>query len=195
MAAYTDFLREINVVIPGVARPIVTPVIEQVVRGFCERSGAWRHVVELDVDTSMADAPIDVATLFDDDFAQLSGELVDVKGLQLAGVNLSTDDFTKIARRGFSFNAKRPSPGLYTITVSLKPVLNATAIPDFLVNHWDVTIAYGVAYRLAMQPNKAWSNPHVAQEYKRLFEEGQNQAMFEANNERQSMRGGNYIFY
>lgn len=195
MAKYKDFLEEINVVLPGVARPIVTPAIERVVREFCESSKIWRTDITLDIDNAMSKAPIDLTTLARKDIAGKEAELVDVVTLRVDDEALPYNAFERIARKGFVFTHKSPRVGQYTITVSLTPERGACDIPDFLIDDWAVDIAYGVAYRLAMQPNQSWSNPQIAQEYKRLYIQGKNRAMFEANNQRQSMRDGKYTFY
>lgn len=195
MAKYKDFLEEINVVLPGVARPIVTPAIERVVREFCESSKIWRTDITLDIDNAMSKTPVDIANLAQQELEGMEGELVDVVSLRVGGESLPYNDFDRIARKGFVFTHKSPPLGEYTVTVSLTPKRGAMDIPDLLIDDWAVDIAYGVAYRLAMQPNQSWSNPQIAQEYKRLYIQGKNRAMFEANNQRQSMRNGKYTFY
>lgn len=195
MATYKDFLEEINVVLPGVARPVVLPTIERVVREFCESSKIWRRDITVTIDSAMSKAVVDIAALAADELAAINAELVDVVSLRIKESPLPYSAFNRVARQGFIFNESRPRLGEYTITVSLTPVIGAATIPDVLVKNWAVDIAYGAAYRLAMQPNQSWSNPQVAQEYKRLYTQGKNRAMFEANNERQSLRTGAYTFY
>jgi hypothetical protein len=196
MATYKDFLEEINVIIPGIARPIVTPAIERVVREFCETSKIWRHDFIIEIDKVMPDAVIDVSQICRRDLAALEAVLVDVTTVRIEKDRLPFNSFSRVARKGFVLKSASPASGTYTVTASLQPDTKACEVPDFLLDEWAVDIAYGVAYRLAMQPRQTWSDIQLAQEYKSLFVQGMNRAMFEANNERQSMSGGRkYTFY
>ncbi len=66
------------------------------------------------------------------------------------------------------------------ISVSLKPLMSATALPNILYNDWYQTIAAGAKAKLMIMPEKPWSNPNLAAVQSGIFEDGVHEAMKKA---------------
>lgn len=184
MAQYNDFLDEINSVVPGVARPIIRPLLRQVVGQFCEDSRIW--FVDLLPMQATGESSVDVAEVAADELEYLEASLVDVMHVTLDGKPIANTDFERVARKGIKWLVNPPAAGELVLTVTLKPAPDCSELPDKLLTDWALAIAQGAAWRLMMQPNKDWSDMKLGQYYKDEFERAINEARFEVNNQRQS---------
>jgi hypothetical protein len=194
MAQFNDFLDHVNVVVPGVARPIVKPVLRHIIGQFCEDSRIW--YVDLKPYVPVGDEVIDIAELAAGEFEFLEGNLLDVLAITLDGKKVEQNAYQRIARKGIQWNGTPPDSGSLVFTVCLKPSADCSELPDKLLNDWSLDIAQGVAWRLMMQPNKDWSDIKLAQYYKDAFERSVNTATFEVNNQRDGNQGGKkYSFW
>ena len=75
------------------------------------------------------------------------------------------------------FDGKAASDYTMAVYVSLKPLRNATALPDILFNDWYQTIAAGAKAKLMVMPEKPWTNLKVAGLHSQVFDSGANSAM------------------
>jgi hypothetical protein len=72
----------------------------------------------------------------------------------------------------------------FIFSVALKPTRTSTTIQDAFSSDYRDGIIYGAVYRLLRMPNREWSDPAAAADYRGLFEEEVKQAELRA-------RGGN----
>lgn len=187
MARLRDFFDAINVVMPGVAIPIFEPVLRYVIEDFCEKSRTWQVTLPmtLDPDGNVADV-IDVAAANKDALEKLQVKLVDVLAIGIDGkpVDKSYYPWKRVARKGFTWTLRTVNSGELSVVVSVKPAMRCNEFDDDLLDNWRDAIACGVADRLQRQPNKDWSDIRAAMMNEERYTDLCNQALFEANNNR-----------
>jgi hypothetical protein len=162
---------------------------------FCERTKCWRHMTTLNVtrDGQNLAAPYYAAihqiekAVFDDETTLEPIQFSDVDEANFA--EQLGQDPRHITQQ--AYNSIRVLPfkeGKLTLSLFLKPVngmdmtLGADgvvadeydAVPDFLYTMHAEHIACGAIARLAMQPNKPWTNPDLAMMHGQRFERAMN---------------------
>jgi hypothetical protein len=184
MARYSDFHAAINVVMPGVAIPIIDSVLRFVLEDFCEKTRTWQIAlpITLDGDNSIVDVVTPNAALLDD----MRVSVVDVLAVTLDGKPIDTDYYPwkRVARKGFEWVRRALQAGELSVVVSVKPMPHCGVLDDGLYANWRDAIACGVADRLQRQPGKAWSDIRAAKMNEDRYDEHCNKALFEANNHR-----------
>lgn len=164
--------------VPGCPEIVITAHLQEAAADFCERSEVWRFDIEKDFTSkNTSDYEIDVPT-----------------GAVLANVlNLYVDTLPikRVSDRHFdlpqNFTTSRPTyyslyqdsqirfyptpDSKYTFdgTGVLKPSLTATGVEDFIFENHGRTIACGALGKLAIIPNKEWTNPELASYYTAKF--------------------------
>ena len=164
-----DFAMEVMPEVPGVTRQLAERAIVDTVRDFCDRSEAWQEVV--------SDAPVATGTAQYTFTFPTDAELVRVMSATTAGgvvpvVTVYEMDMQHFAWRDAKGDVVRaiiPSPTGYTvfpvptadsaITLlrALRPVSDATTIPD-LVQRYRDCIVDGVVARLLRMADKPWTD-------------------------------------
>ena len=187
MARLRDFFDAVNVVMPGVAIPIVEPVLRYVLEDFCSKSRKWQVLI---VNPDMDDATtIDFAAIGKKQLESLDVKMVDVLRVFVDGVLVDKEHYPweRITRKGIKWKMYVPHHGEISVIASVKPTTRCKEFDDDIYEDWRDTIAYGVAARLQLQPNKDWSDTNLAMYHEDKYNEGRNQALFEANNHRNTI--------
>jgi len=68
-----------------------------------------------------------------------------------------------------------------TLRVALRPVQDATTLPDDLLKHYRIAIGSGAVARMMLQPGKTWSNPQLGAYRQKEYAAYLNQAQVDAN--------------
>lgn len=187
MARYRDFFDAVNVIMPGVARPIVEPVLRYVVEDFCQKSRIWQVAITQEQPTDNIE--INFAELGKKQLESLDVKFVDVVTVLLDGepINRERYPWERVARKGIRWALYAPSTGVITANVSVKPSPRCKELDEDLFDNWRDAIAFGVCARLQLQPSKDWSDPRMAMVNDEKYQELRNQALFEANNNRNTI--------
>lgn len=185
--AWTVFLPEVAIDVPGCPQPVAVNAIKNAVRDFLRRTRL--QVVELPAADIVADTGLYELT------APAGHELVGVESVAVAAAFITP--LTKqqaLARYGATWKTETGTVAHYVnevpnelrlvrvpsaddvgglvIEVSVVPDVAGTGPEAWVASKYLETIAAGAKYRLQMMAGVDWSNPQAAELARRVFETG-----------------------
>ncbi len=187
MKAFSAFYDLMTPELPGITTSMLDFQLRQTARDFCGRTGAWRLPFD-DVNLVAGQATYDLEP------SEPSSEVVRVTSLTLCTELMWQSDepreqtsrvnacevFPKYDRHSPPFTI---SPDLLEITLmsnevpiaslaagmqvigAMKPSLNATVLPDFLLSQYSEAMRFGTLARLMVMPKKPWTDRPLATAY------------------------------
>lgn len=175
---WADFYRYVQPFVPGCPEAEIDRHLQDAAADFCARSEVWKYdiypsptvaaVSDYEIDVPSMSAMENSITLFVDGF-----RLRRMSDLDIARAH----DAPTAAPRAYSVLEDAsirlyPTPdGVYTYSgyCVLKPTLAATGVENFIFETHGRDIACGAVASLTAIPNKEWSNPLLAGEYRAKF--------------------------
>lgn len=195
MTAHTSFLDYVLPQVPGATNEMALLEIKNTIIDFCEKS----LILQIDHDPVTA-----VNGVMDYDLEPPSGRLVVkiikswYKGVQLEAVGPDEINTPSIYNQNSGALIRRQDPRLITqkdartfsvypvpnetvalsitLRVALKPTRTSASIDDFIFEDYAETIGHGAISRLALSPDKPYSNPQLAAARNALYLTGLNVA-------------------
>jgi len=195
MTAHTSFLDYVLPQVPGATNEMALLEIKNTIIDFCEKS----LILQIDHDPITA-----INGIMDYDLEPPSGKLVVkiirswYKGFELEPVGPDEIHTPSIYNPNSGALVRREDPRLITqkdartfsvypipnetvsnsitLRVALKPTRTSTTIDDFIFEDYAETIGHGAISRLALSPDKPYSNPQLAAARNALYLSGLNVA-------------------
>jgi hypothetical protein len=162
MTAHTAFLDYVLPQVPGATQEMALLEIKSTIIDFCEKS----LILQTDLDP--------ITTLINISEYDLEPPkdrlVVKIMKMWFKGVNLTPRSFSVYPIP----NVKDVSS--ITLRVALKPTRSATTIDDLIYEEYAETIGHGAITRLALSPNKPYSNAQLAAARNALYTAGLNVA-------------------
>ena len=168
-----DFADLVPLVLPDVAGcPSTT--IERALRDaaetLCERAGVWVH--QMDPVTPASDGVIDLELPAGSRLATVLSVVAD--GRQLTGIHRDDADAMPSAVGYVRLSADQLqvvnlTPATVSVRVAVVPDMDAESIPDEVGRVWWMSLVNGAKAELLMIQNVVWSNPQLADYYRRVF--------------------------
>ncbi len=157
----TTVLRDV----PGCPNALIKEEVLSSAIEFCERSGIYTTKLTESVSKDAESHTITLPT---------NTGLVEINKIVVG-----EDTTYEIENDGttIDFDGKAATDYDMAVYVSLKPLRNATALPDILYNDWYQSIAAGAKVKLMVMPEKPWTNPKAAGLHSQVFETDVNSAM------------------
>lgn len=149
--------------------PVAISAIRDTVIELCEKARVWpfRVVVTLTEDEA-EEIPVPAGSaLHEIETVRYDGRRLEPRILydmedRFSAINTPGAPAYYSQMLGGSIIVKPPAPGAkIEIRGFLKPILTATAAPDFVINQHHELIADGALSRLLTIPGQAWSNPQL----------------------------------
>lgn len=195
MKNHNDFLDYVLPQVPGATNEMALLEIKNTIIDFCEKS----LILQTDLDPITT-----IPTISDYDLEPPNNRLVvKIMKMWFKGVNLDPRALDEIYTPSpFNTNSgalvERSDPRFYyqkdartfsvypipnardslaiTLRVALKPTRSATTIDDLIYEEYAETIGHGAITRLALSPDKPYSNPQLAAGRNALYISGLNVA-------------------
>lgn len=181
--AISTLTKYVSLEAPGCLHVIIEREILWAARRFCDRTKIWHE----DKDTTYAAGglgDVDLATPADSEIVSIDSVLADNYDIpsateyELSAINANWRTEEGPAERFISYPHKNSillyrkptAPTQIDYTVTLKPTLDATTLPDFLVDKYRDALVDGAKYRVLGQAAMTWNNPKRSEECRREFE-------------------------
>lgn len=168
-----DFADLVPMVLPDVAGcPSTT--IERALRDaattLCERAGVW--VYQMDPVQPASDGVVDLELPTGSRLVTVLSVVAD--GRSLIGVHRDDADRSPRAIGYARINSEQlqvlnTTPTSVTVRIAVAPDMEAESIPDEVGRLWWTAMVNGAKASLLMIQNVVWSNPQLADYYRRLF--------------------------
>lgn len=165
--------------LPGCPYASIELALAESAAEFCHKTQIWRMELDADVTvqgehTYQLDAPAVLSTVLR---LMLDGreiERVDDRAvpLEYAASQRKPERYALVTDDSIRFYPAPDGAYTYAGTVALKPSRAARGVESFIYEAHANTLASGAISRLAIIPNKEWSNPDLAVVHQQLFERG-----------------------
>lgn len=172
MAYLSDFFPMVLSSAPACPDPTAEQWIRQAAIEFCTRTRVWRETDEFEADGH----PIEVvavpanAALHEIEAAWFNGHELEAARYKTVGT-LSGGTPRYLTQIGPDrFNLTPPEAGTFRVNMFLKPSREADELPDFLLEHYEQTIADGALARILSLPEQGWTNPQLAAAHRQSFD-------------------------
>lgn len=172
MRELTDFLRFILPHATACPDPTAEDALLSAARDFCEATRCWRETDSFKVkghDVEVVCVPPS-AVLFEIEKASFDGR--DLERVSFADARFDRDGPPRQITQTQP-NAVRlapAGPGTLSISMFLKPALDADVLPYFLFDQWGETLASGALARILVIPDQPFSNPQLAGYHAGIFQ-------------------------
>lgn len=191
--SYDSLIPYIALEVDGAPAPLMTAAINLAARELCKKAScwtAWESIPLVANDNSYAITPVAGATERNIRYAGIDGKALtptteDNLYLNNAGVLTEVGIPRVFYMVGDMSLRVLPTPTateagkLLVVKTAFIPSLDATAIPAELIDRFSEILIAGAKFFLMITPNKAWSNPALAQIYKAQFDNAVTDARIE----------------
>ena len=174
---WDDFLPLAAPHLPGCPLPSIRLYLAQAAADFLARSYVWRQDIDPiyttpNVSEYDLDAPAIIETVLSVANESRSLARTDIRQLDPATRNETGDPrcFWIIGDRSIGIWPTPDKPETFTVTAVLKTSRAATGVEDWIYETWADAIVSGAVYRLAITPDKEWTDTALAGVHKALFE-------------------------
>jgi len=157
MTAFSDFYPAIVPDMPGCPEVGIDLELARISNEFCSETWVYR----VDIEEFVISGDESVSPMLPSG-TQLVGVVSAQKdGRQVYDFTIDGNDivFDEVATGDYDFD----------LTIALKKPITATDVPDILYRNHLETIVAGVKARLFLSPKKSWSDPALADYYKRIY--------------------------
>ena len=168
MNTYASLLPFLVPELPGAHQYYLTQQLTAVARDFCVRSEAYyADLTAIDIVAAQTDYTLT---------APAAADIVKVASVEVDEVGLSQDDYSVVQVATWTLTLQATptaaSTGGLVVTVILQPAVDATELPEYLVERWYLAIVAGVKARMMRQTRKPWSDPAEAAASLREYHRG-----------------------
>lgn len=177
MKELSEFLPAINPFAPGCAKPTAFNWIRQAAAEFCERTRLWRYEDQFKV-------------VADDEFIAVPNGVVihEIESAAFDGRPLTPRSISDLDKENGRWREDMGSPsgitqaspdtlrlvprsaGTLTLSVFLKPSMDADEVPDWMVDQYRQVIADGALARILVIPNQSFTNVDMAAVFSQSFQ-------------------------
>lgn len=186
MLPLDDILPSLLPYAPGCAIPTAYFGIRGAAREFCERTRMWRYQDDFTVDGTGDDilAPSG-AEVLEIESALFDGQPLEPKTVKWLDENCVGWRANELTGASLYITQTEPDTirlvpvqsGTLSIAMFLKPSNDCEELPDFLVNKYRETIAYGALQRILLIPNQSFSSIEAGVGFGSAFERDLDTAM------------------
>lgn len=166
---------------PGCAAPTAYFGIRQAAIEFCERTRQWRYEDTFDVTVDDCDSILVPfgAVVHEIESAQFNGQPLDPKSTLWLDTNQNGWRTNALTGTPHYLTQVEPdtiivvpkSAGSLHLCMWLKPSQESTEFPDFIVDQYRETIAFGALSRILMIPNQSFTNVQMGAAWGKLFQD------------------------
>lgn len=160
-----DLLPRVLQYAPACAEPIALDHLRMAAITWCERTRCWREVDEI----CTKDGELDVlcvppySTLMEIEEAHFDGRRLEPAPHGYRTTSLKGGQTRFITQAAPNMIALYPhTAGRLNISMTLKPALDADAIPDFMVEQWGHHLAHGALASILLLPNQPFTSAQMA---------------------------------
>jgi hypothetical protein len=190
--ALTQWYRNISPQLSGCPNPVIKTYLIDVLRDFCEQTQLWGNnqldAIDIVADTpeyALSSASGDIVAI---DHAEVDGQPIHPESIKsLNELHIDWRQITTRRPRNYSFDDSSdnirliytPSEDLtdgLVVWVSLKPLLTATTVENFLYNKYESVITRGVVGKLMQVSGRPWSDMNVGVAKERQYEAARDNA-------------------
>lgn len=192
MADFSAFYKDVVSQLPGAPLVMVDYALLQTAIDFCETS----LILQVDADPISVRPNVADYEIATDDDQLLVAMVMEAKldGHRLPAIALDLRNTTIWPSQMYEWGvselddpmsirilATPEEAATLTLRVALKPIQDATSLPDDLLKHHRTCIAAGAMARMMLQPGKTWSQPALGAYRQKEYAAYLNQAQVDAN--------------